>query len=80
MSLYIEQHPREKKNEKMKRAVLNRPFKVILLCLAFIAVTSFWSRNATLAERNESVAFQERSMIFTLQLEKIQLIDSGNFK
>ena len=76
ISLYIEQHPHEKKNEKMKRAVLSRPFKVILLCLAFIAVTSFWSRNTTLAERNESVAFQERSMIFTSQSEKIQLIDS----
>lgn len=80
ISSYIEQHPHEKKNEKMKRAVLSRPFKVILLCLAFIAVISFWSRNATLAEDYESVAFQERSMIFTLQLEKIQMIDSENFK
>ena len=80
ISLYIEQHPHEKKNEKMKRAVLSRPFKVILLCLAFIAVISFWSRNATLAEDYESVAFQERSMILSLQSEKNQLIDSGNFK
>ena len=57
----------QKRIRKMKRAVLSRPFKVILLCLAFIAVISFWSRNVTLAERNESVAFQERSMIFTVQ-------------
>ena len=86
ISLFIEQHPKRKTNERIKRT--SSIVKEISLCLAFIAVlgaaASFCFLNVSGAERSQTILFKdpgkESSMVCISQLENIQHIGSGNLK